>query len=423
MRIAILGGGLTGLTAAYELAKKNHNIVVLEKENRLGGLASGFKKENFKWYLEKNIHHLFSNDKDILKFSKEIGFDKIFFKLTKTGSLYNIQNNSRIIPLDTPQDLLAFPTLSIFDKVRTGIMLVFLKLTPNLKLFEKITAKEFIIRFSGKRAWKVLWEELFRKKFGKYAGIILSSFFWARIKKRTKKLGYIKGGFQELINHIEKKSIMHNVKIYKNCEIKEIKKTKNQFIINNQRFDKVICTLQTPIITRIASNILPKKYIKRLKKIKYIHSVSVILESKKQLIDNFYWINILDRLNKIMCIVTHTNFIDKANYGNKIITYMFNYVDEDSEIFIKKESNLSVFYIENMQRINPKINKEIISHNTFFNYYSQPIYDKIFIKNKPNFITPLKNFYIANLDMTYPFDRGTNYAIKIGKKVASFITH
>jgi protoporphyrinogen oxidase len=102
---------------------------------------------------------------------------------------------------------------------------------------------------------------------------------------------------------------------------------------------------------------------------------------------------------------------------------MYNYVDEDSEIFIKKESNLSVFYIENMQRINPKINKEIISHNTFFNYYSQPIYDKIFIKNKPNFITPLKNFYIANLDMTYPFDRGTNYAIKIGKKVASFITH
>ena len=36
MKIAVLGGGLTGLTAAYYLAKKNHWVTVFEKEKELG---------------------------------------------------------------------------------------------------------------------------------------------------------------------------------------------------------------------------------------------------------------------------------------------------------------------------------------------------------------------------------------------------
>ena len=43
MNIAIIGGGLTGLTAAYELLKYGHQVTVFEKEKTLGGLAGGFK--------------------------------------------------------------------------------------------------------------------------------------------------------------------------------------------------------------------------------------------------------------------------------------------------------------------------------------------------------------------------------------------
>ncbi len=49
------------------------------------------------------------------------------------------------------------------------------------------------------------------------------------------------------------------------------------------------------------------------------------------------------------------------------------------------------------------------------------IFDKEFLKNKPDFETPLKGFYIANLDMTYPYDRGTNYAVALGKKVVELL--
>src|SRR4030066_657579 len=239
MKIAILGGGITGLVCAYYLNKKGHKVYIFEKEKILGGMAAGFREPGFEWDIERNVHHLFSNDKNIWDFTKEIGFKNMFFQTTKTGNLYNSKINSRIIPLDTPQDLLRFPNLSFFDKIRTGVMILFFKLSPFLGLFEKITAKDFIIKTTGNRAWEALWEELFHKKFGKYAGNILASFFWARIKKRTKKLGYIKGGFQEFINFVENKIVGSGVFIKKQYEVQKINKTKGRFIIDNKKFDFV----------------------------------------------------------------------------------------------------------------------------------------------------------------------------------------
>jgi len=64
---------------------------------------------------------------------------------------------------------------------------------------------------------------------------------------------------------------------------------------------------------------------------------------------------------------------------------------------------------------------KILNSYVFRSQFAQPIFDKEFLKNKPDFITPVKNFFIANLDMTYPYDRGTNYAVKLGKEITKMI--
>ena len=145
MKIAILGGGITGLTAAYYLSEKNHQVTIFEKEKILGGLAAGFKGEDWNWYLERAYHHLFANDSDILNFAKEIGFEKIFFRSPETASLFRVSDfGFRIFPLDTPFDLLTFPYLNIVDKLRAGIVIAFLKLSPFLSIYERQTAEVFL---------------------------------------------------------------------------------------------------------------------------------------------------------------------------------------------------------------------------------------------------------------------------------------
>ncbi len=416
MKIAVLGGGITGLTAAYSLAKKNHQVTLFEKGPVLGGLAVGFKQPNWSWHLERAYHHLFANDSDIINFAEEIGFDKIFFKAPETASIFE---DLGIHPMDTPIDFLKLPHLDLFNKFRAGSVLAFLKLIPFLPIFERVTAEEFIRKTMGETVWKRLWQELFRKKFGDYAEIILASFIWARIAKRTKNLGYIKGGFQTFIDYLYKQLIDLKINVLTNYEIKDIKKRGEKYLINNQSFDKVISTLPTPVMVKLTANLFPKKYLDKFYKLKYLHALTLILETKEPLLKKTYWLNVSAPQIPIMGIVQHTNFIDKKYYGGNHITYLGWYLKRDDKLFSLTKQQLVDFVKPYLKILDTKYS--ILNTYDFKGLFAQPIFDRDFVKNKPDFKTPLKNFYIANLDMTYPYDRGTNYAVKLGKQVAAMI--
>ena len=83
MKIGIIGAGYTGLTAGLRLAKEGHDVVILEADGKVGGLAGGFKEKGWEWPLDNHYHHLFTGDKPIKKLAKEIG-NKIFFLRPKT---------------------------------------------------------------------------------------------------------------------------------------------------------------------------------------------------------------------------------------------------------------------------------------------------------------------------------------------------
>ncbi|MBI2051935.1 FAD-dependent oxidoreductase [Candidatus Roizmanbacteria bacterium] len=432
MRIAVLGGGFAGLSACFYLSKKGHEITLFEKEPVLGGLASGFRRKGWEWDLERAYHHWFANDHDVLEFAKEVGFEEIIYRYPETASLYEEtrnkiqetnENNYRIISLDSPQDLLTFPYLSLPKKLRAGAVLAFLKLSPFLSLYEKKTAKDFLTQTMGEEAWKVLWEGLFRKKFGKYAEKVLASFIWARIKKRTKKLGYPKGGFQAFIDHIEACLKNANVKMFKGHAVDQIQKKGEAFELvsrhNKTQFDCVISTLPTPLVTKTAASILPQALLKRFSRIKYLHALNLIVETDEPILEKTYWLNVLDANLPIMVLVQHTNFIDKKQYGEKHILYIGNYLEENDKHFRMTNEELLHYYIPYIKKVQSSKFK-VQSSFVFRGPFAQPIFDRDFLKNKPDFETPVKNFYIANLDMTYPYDRGTNYAVALGKKVSEF---
>ncbi len=458
MKIAVLGGGFTGLTASYHLAKKGHKITLLEKEPVLGGLAVGFKEPGWDWYLERAIHHLLNNDNDIISLADEVGFKGIFWQRSETASLYPLSqgvrtggtgsgsptarsesfrsehwrggtrdrtrshndNIYRIIPVDTPQDFLKFPYLPLPDKLRAGAVLAFLQLSPFFSFYEKQTAEEFLRRKMGNRVWEVFWADLFRKKFGKYAGNILASFIWARIKKRSKKLGYITGGFQTFINHLEGAINKLGAEIKKDYVVESIIRKGKGFAVNDKLFDAVISTLPSPILPKITSRLLPTKYLSRLNRLKFLHAVSLLLETESPLLETTYWLNVCAPNNKIMGTMQHTNFIDKKHYGGKHLLYVYNFVEFADPLIKMDKKKLVKFYLPELKKINPKFKVSLDKTYVFKGPFSQPIFDKEFLINKPDFETPVKNFYIANLDMTYPYDRGTNYAVKLGKEIANF---
>ena len=422
MRIAILGGGFAGLSAAYYLAKKGHQVTILEREKLLGGLAVGFKEPHWQWPLERAYHHLFDTDSYILNLAKDSGFEDIFFRSPETASLYKIGTDYRTFPVDTPQDFFKLPFLNLLEKIRAASILALLKFGPMLAIYEQYSAKEFFSKTMGEKAWNVLFEQPMRKKFGKYADNILASFIWARVKVRGKALGYVKGGFQTFVQHLEKRVKGLGVRVKTEYEIETIEKSGEEFVINKkEKFDVVISTLPIPIMNRVAGKLFSDTYLSGFKKLKYLNAVVLIIENKQPLLSKTYWLSICVPEMPLMFVGQHTNFIDKKYYGNNHLLYAAKYVDFEDELWKMNEKEMIKYVTPQLKIINPHFKMSKSKVYIFKAPYAQPVFDKDFLKNKPDFATPVKNFYIANLDMTYPNDRGTNYAIKLGMNVSELI--
>lgn len=430
MKIAILGGGLTGLTAAYHLSKKGHTITIYEGATRLGGLAQGFRKEGWAWDLERTYHHIFSNDSEILGLAHEIGYKGFTFDTPLTASLFGKVNNYRIFPVDSPKDFLLLPELSLMAKLRAGATLVFLKLSPFLPYYEKVTSSRFLQMTMGREVWKVLWEQLFRKKFGKFAEKIVASFIWARVTKRTQSLGYPNGGFQTFIDALADTDRVLGVEVNTASIITGIRKQGGRYEVVGKKGEKglsetvdaIISTLPYPTTLKVMGDLLGNEYCREQAKRKYLFAINLILQTDVPILDKAYWLNVGAEDIPFMCMVQHTNFVDKKQYGNKHVTYVAWYVDGESELLKKNEEEMMTLVLPHLKNIQPRLTSvpEVVA--LIKAPYAQPIFDSEFTTIPRTFATREKNILIANLDMTYPYDRGTNYAVQLGKEVSNYFS-
>lgn len=419
MKIAIIGAGFTGLTAAYRLLTFGHNVVIFEQLAKPGGLAVGFKKPEWIWSLEKAYHHWFTNDSAVLNLAREINHP-IFTTRPQTAVLTKDQSP---LPLDSAKSLLAFTHLPLRDRLKTGAAILYLKLLNDYQKLEGHKALPWIRKYMGEKSAKLIWEPLFMGKFGKFREDIALTWFWARIKKRTPFLSYPIGGFQSFANNLEAKIKLFGGEILYNREVKSLSSISNSTIIRtihkSYRFDKTLVTLPSPVFAKITKH-LPQNYIQKISSIPHLHAQVLVLTSKKAFMKD-YWLNITDEKFPFLVLAEHTNFIDKKYYGNEHILYIGNYLPDNHPYLKMSKTQLLKLFTPHLRKINPTFNLSLLTFHLFTFPFAQPVVTNKYQKQIPSFVTPLKNTFLANLSMVYPWDRGTNYAVEMGGKVAEMV--
>src|SRR5687767_594530 len=96
----IIGGGITGLGAAYRLGKAGRRVLLLERADSLGGLAGCYVFPEFS--IERYYHHEFFDDAAFFQAVRELGLDaEIVTGKSSVGYLVG----GKIYPLDTPADI------------------------------------------------------------------------------------------------------------------------------------------------------------------------------------------------------------------------------------------------------------------------------------------------------------------------------
>jgi len=194
-RVAVIGAGFGGLAAAYDLLKNGRQVTLYEAASYVGGLASGFKELHWEWSMEKYYHHWFASDRHMLQLIDELGWrDQVRFPRPYTVVYYQ----GRFYPFDSVLQMALFPGLGWgVDKIRFGLVGLFLRLTNNWQALEKTTVEAWMRRWAGDRVYELMWQPLMIGKFGeRYAPQVNMAWMWARIKARTTRLGTFEGGFQ-----------------------------------------------------------------------------------------------------------------------------------------------------------------------------------------------------------------------------------
>lgn len=434
MKIIVIGGGVGGLAAAWELIQAGHQVVLYESSPTLGGqvrtfLVGGQRVEIF-------YHHLFRSDTEIIRLIEELGLGA---DLDWIESSIGFQVGNNRYPFVTPMDLLKFRVVSLLTRLRLGFAALWLRYVTNWHKYEGQKAHDWIISCVGREGYDAVWGPLLRAKFGRHADEISMVWFWGKIHLRfssrtggpfaRERLGYLRGSFGRLMDaladairkaggQLETSSSIKQV-IVQDGKVHAVEVEDN----GNSRLeycDAVIATIPSSIFTNIAPDLDPD-YKTLLGAVEYQWATVLLLALDRALSDT-YWLTMTDPECPFVVAVEQTNFVNADEYGGVHLVYFSNYCDPGDPVVEENVDETLNRYLSYIRQINPEFDPSWIQDKWLFkDRAGQPIVHSNYHQTIPPHRTSVPGLYLANTTQIYPEDRGQNYSIRLGQRVARLV--
>ena len=300
-KIAVVGGGISGLSSAYFFLKKGFKVNLFESTDRLGGLAASFDFNGLT--IEKYYHFICGGDHKLIELANTLGIgDKIKFHPSKTSTYYN----GRYYPFATHLDLLRFSPIPWASRLKFGFHVLYSKYRKEWEKLDRISAKDWLCRHIGEEAYRVVWHPLLKIKFGEYYDRVSAAWVWHRIHRvatsrkgpfSKEEMGYFEGGSQTLINKLKSKIEELGGAIHLNSKIQEIVKENETFKLifdskEESDFNRIVLAVPLPVAAQIIKNLIPE-FSRKLSSIVFFGVVGGILSLRENITDAF-WVNIKD---------------------------------------------------------------------------------------------------------------------------------
>ena len=428
-RIVIVGGGFCGLAAAFELARRNLRPTLIEADSEVGGLAGTFSVGDTR--LERFYHHWFTNDHHVMELVAELEMSDLLIRRPGHTGMYYANAFYR---LASPLDLLKFKPLSLFGRIRLGMLLLAAQSIRRWQDLDDRSAASWLKDVCGEDVYSIVWEPLLRGKFGSHAERVSAAWFWSKLRLRGGSRGrtgrehlvYFKGGFGALASEIVRKIEQAGGRVITRTFAKGVITSGGRIagvVADTETFpaDGVVLAVPLPMAADLLSNVAPETYLERLRRIRHLSNRCLVLELDRSLSD-LYWLNINDPSFPFVGIIEHTNFADPAAYGGRHIVYLSRYCTVDDAFLRMSAEQAIVFTVSHLKRMFPSFSESMILRaHSWQTDHAQPIVEVGYSKLVPGHETPLAGVYLATMAQIYPEDRGTNYAIRDGRKVATLL--
>lgn len=454
--LAIIGGGITGIAAALELAKSDRfEITLFEKADHLGGMSDYYTWDGITW--DRFYHVILSTDTVMLDFIRQLGLkDQLFWKEAKSG----FYGDGKLVSMSTTLDFIRFPFLSLWDKFRLGLGILYSARIKDPTKLDRIYAKEWLTKVFGRRVYESIWDPLLRSKLGSAREKTSAAFIWATIARlygarsaenKQEKMGHVQGGYKTILDAAEKKLTQLGVRITLNSPVNELEpiaasspkpQTPEEFTTNGtnstdktnshnsfsvevngtfHRFDNVLFTVNCPAVLNTLHQKDPQPYWEHIGQVKYLGVICVLLFLSRTL-SPYYVINLLDKKLPFTGIIEATNIVPPYELKDLHLVYLPKYITENDPLNTRSDTEIKDLFTSGLQKVYPELKEEeILYHAVFRETFVQPLQELNYLKRSNSVHTPIDSLYLVNTSMISNSTLNNNAAITLAKQAAEYI--
>jgi len=421
--VGIIGGGVAGLTAAWELSRLGFQVDLFEEQNELGGLAAAFDFSGTR--IERYYHFICRGDRTLIETCGRLGIGhRLRWRSTRTGLFFAGEQRD----FGTPLDLVRFAPLSWGEKMRFGRHILRARRMRDWQELQHVPARDWLIGGAGRRVYELVWDPLLRIKFGHYHDRLPAAWMWHRIhrvasSRRTafhrEELGYLEGGTQTLIDAFAGQARAAGARIHLGSRATAIRaeggrcrglEVRTAGPATNgpagARFlacDYVVSAVPLPVYRELIPRDDPE-VLRGLDGIPFLGVVCMILRLRRS-VSPYFWLNVNDERIAFNGVIEYTNLNRPAGAGETILYIPF-YLTSDSPRFTRKDEELLEEYAAALAILDPGFTRDCIAdHRVFRSRYAQPAFQVGANQQVPPQETPWDGCYLVESTQLYPADR------------------
>jgi len=365
-RVAVVGGGLLGMTLALRLAERGSAVTLIEAAPELGGLAAPWTLGDVTW--DRHYHVTLFSDTHLRALLRELDLEReIVWTSVGTGFF----TGGRFHPMNGALDFLRFPAVGLVDKLRLGLTIALASRIADPLPLEEVTVEAWLTKWSGRTTFERIWRPLLRAKLGERYRDASAAFIWAIIVRLyaarraglgAERFGYVPGGYARVIAALSAKLAVAGVSVQTGTRVERVGRTDvaspgdpltltfgGDAPPEVRTFGRVVLTVPAPLASLLAPGLNPDERERLASKVYGgIVCASLLLDAP---LGPYYVTNLTDDWVPFTGVIDMSNVVDRSAWNGKALIYLPKYVRPDDPLFEASDAEIEDSFLGALERM------------------------------------------------------------------------
>lgn len=426
-RVAVVGGGPAGLAVAHDLSAAGVEVVVLEADDGLGGLARSFDLDGLT--VERYYHFVCWPDRDLVELAAELGLGPRW-----RPTLTSVYHEGRLYPFTSALDLLRFSPLPHAARVAMGVEALRWSLREGWAELDRRPAREWLISRLGERTYRMVWEPLLASKFGPRHGEVSAAWIWHRIQRvaRSRRgplmsqvMGTFPGGTEALLGRLVERLEARGSRVRSSAPVERVLaaggRASGVRLAGGEELEADAVVMAVPLPR--AAPLLPdglERYRAALEAVEFLGVVCAVLWLDEGVTGSF-WCNVHDSRLDLIGLIEMSALAPETGRGGALVYVPF-YLPVEAPLYRATDAEVLEKVIGELETVRPRRRRlGVRAGRVFRSPFAQAICTVGFGDRVPPHRAPLPGLFLIDSTQMYPVDRTISGTVALAHATARLV--